>query len=205
MSEAEAKSALAGYGLNVPRSLRAISAEKAAEAAKTLGFPVVLKGEGIAHKTEAGAVVLGLSSRAEVVAAAQAMGAETYLVEEMVTGGIGELLVGVTLDPAHGFLLTLGAGGVLAEVMRDSVSLLMPVTEKDVLIALSKLAYARVLAGFRGAPAGDAGAIAAAVLAVQDYVMAHRATVQEVEINPLIVTPNGAVAADALIRVKEKI
>ena len=100
--------------------------------------------------------------------------------------------------------MTLGAGGVLAEVMRDSTSLLMPVTAEDVLKALNKLAYARVLNGFRGAPAGDAGAIAAAVLAVQDYVTAHRAIVQEVEINPLIVTPNEAVAVDALIRVKEK-
>ena len=205
LGEAEAKGILSGFGVPVPRLVRAESAAAAGRGAAELGFPVVLKGEGLAHKTEAGAVVLNLESVEAVEKAAQDMAAESFLVEEMVPGAVGELLIGVTLDPAHGFLLTLGAGGTLAEVMADRVSLLLPVTEKDVVEALGQLAYAKVLAGYRGASAADIGAIAAAVLAVQDYVVAHREVVLEVEVNPLIVTPTGAVAVDALIRVKEEI
>ncbi len=111
LTEAEAKSALAAFGLTVPRSLRATSAEDAGAQADRIGFPVVLKGEGFAHKTEAGAVAVGLIDRAAATAAAGAMPATTFLVEEQVTGAVAELLVGVVCDPACGYVLTLGAGG----------------------------------------------------------------------------------------------
>ncbi|MCX7644255.1 MAG: acetate--CoA ligase family protein [Rhodobacteraceae bacterium] len=200
LSEAEAKRRLAAFGLDLPRSARAASPAEAARAAATIGFPAVLKGEGFAHKTEAGAVALGLADAAAVEAAARAMPAAAFLVEEMITGGVAELLVGVVRDPAHGFVLTLGAGGVLTELLGDRVSLLVPASEAEVTEALGRLRVARLLSGHRGKPAADLRAAVAAVMAVQAFVVAQAGTLEEVEINPLICTPARAVAADALIR-----
>lgn len=200
LSEAEAKARLAGFGLHVPRSTRAASAAEAARAASAIGFPAVLKAEGFAHKTEAGAVALGLADEAAVEAAARAMQAASFLVEEMVAGGVAELLVGVVRDPAHGFVLTLGAGGVLTELLGDTVSLLVPATRDEVAAALARLRIAPMLSGYRGKPAADLGAAVAGVMAVQAFVVEHAARVEEVEVNPLICTPTRAVAADALIR-----
>ena len=117
------------------------------------------------------------------------------------TDGVAEVLVGVTRDPAHGFVLTLGAGGVLTEMLADTVSLLVPSDEGAVKQALTKLKCAPLLTGYRGRPAADIDSIVAAVMAVQSYVIAQVDVISEVEINPLICTPTRAVAADALIRI----
>lgn len=200
LSEAEAKAALAAYGLDIPGAGRAASAAEAGAVATRIGFPVVLKGEGIAHKTEAGAVVLGLGDAAAVAAAAEAMPTQSFLVEEMVTGTLAELLVGVVADPAHGFVLTIGAGGVLSELLRDTTSLLLPVGRDDVRHALRRLRVAPLLDGYRGKPAAAIEGIIDAVMALQAYVTAHAAQVTEAEINPLICTSTRAIAVDALIR-----
>ena len=198
LAEGVAKQKLAPFGLAVPRSARCATPEAAAQA--NLTFPVALKGEGFAHKTEAGAVKLGLTSASKVEAAARAMAAPGYLVEEMVEGAVAELLVGVMHDPAHGFVLTLGAGGIWTEILRDSVTLLLPVTSDQVQAALSGLRIAPLLQGYRGTSPADIQAVVAAVLAVQAFVISHVDRVEEVEINPLLATPTGAVAVDALIR-----
>ncbi|MFX0546532.1 acetate--CoA ligase family protein [Roseovarius sp. S1116L3] len=203
LSEAESKAALAAHGVDVPQSLRALAAGLP-DAAHSMALPLVLKGEGFAHKTEAGAVALNLASPEVVIAAAERMKAPAYLLEEMITGGTAELLVGVVRDPAHGFVLTLAAGGVLTEILQDSVSLILPVNEADITAALDSLRIAPMLAGYRGQPGTDRATILRAVLAVQDYVAKHADQVQEVEINPLICTPTRAVAADALIRTGDK-
>lgn len=203
LDEGAAKVALSACGLAVPAVRSANSVSGCVEAAEALGFPIVLKGTGAAHKTEAGLVAVGLTEPAEVAAAAARMPSESFLVEEMITGGVAEVLIGVLRDPAHGFVLTLGAGGTLTEIMQDSISLLLPVREEEVLAALDALRIAPLLAGYRGRPGADRRAIVSAVMAVQDYVVAHVARVQEVEINPLICTPEWAVAADALIRIGE--
>ncbi len=197
MTEAEAKAALSALGATVPQSCRAGSFDALSNAATSIGYPLVLKGEGIAHKTEVGAVVLGLNSLSEVMAAAQSMPTESFLVEEMVTDRVAELLVGIVYDPAHGYVLTLAAGGTLTEVLTDHVSLILPVTADDIHAALDRLRIAPILQGYRGATAAHAGAIASAVLALQDYV--YQARPFEVEINPLICGATRAVAADALI------
>jgi acyl-CoA synthetase (NDP forming) len=204
LSEAEGKVRLAEAGLTVPKAERATSPDDAARVAEGIGFPVVLKGEGIAHKTEAGAVALNLSTHGGVKVAAEKMPTETFLVEEMVTGAVAELLVGVVRDPAHGFVLTLGAGGVLTEILKDSASVLVPARAADIEAALDSLKIAPLIAGYRGKPAANRAAIVSAVLAVQDYVIAHAATLEEVEINPLLCTPERAVAADVLIREERK-
>ena len=193
LDEATAKARLAGFGLDIP-------AQRLGADPEGLSFPVVLKRLGLAHKSEAGAVALGLETPEKVADAAQAMGEGRFLVEEMVTDGVAELLVGVVRDPAHGFVLTLGAGGVQTEILRDSQALLVPASRAAVRAALGRLKIAPLLAGFRGAPAASMPAILDAVEAVQAYVLANADRVEEIEINPLICTPDRAVAADALIR-----
>ncbi len=200
LTEAEAKAALKAFGVPVPASARA-SSDELDSAATEVGFPLVLKAEGIAHKTEAGGVALGLKSVDEVSHAATEMPSDQFLIEEMVIGTIAELLVGIVRDPAHGFVLTLAAGGTLTELLKDSASLLLPTTSEDIDAALDSLRIAPVLRGYRGKPAADRAAIIRAVLAVQDYVVAHADRLEEVEINPLMCTRDRAVAADALIRI----
>lgn len=203
LTEANAKRVLADFNVAVPRSDTATSPEAAANAATALGFPVVLKAVGVAHKTDVGGVVLNLRTADEVQAAARDMASESYLVEQMIDAAVAEILVGVTADAAHGFVLTLGAGGVLAELLDDTQSLLLPVTDADIRGALNRLRMAPVLAGYRGKPGAAIDALVAAVLAVQDYVTAHQKDVLDVELNPVIVTQTTAIAADALIRLKE--
>ncbi len=196
--EQDAKVRLKAFAVPVPESLAVEGAEEAAFAAERIGFPVVLKGTGIAHKSDAGAVALNLTSADDVLTAAAHMPVSTLLVEKMVTGTIAELLVGVVLDPAHGYVLTLGAGGVLTELLKDTVSLTVPASAEEIETALKSLKIGPMLTGYRGGPACDMQAIVAAVLAVQAYVTS--APVEEVEINPLLCGRDFAVAADALIR-----
>ncbi|MGI9369605.1 MAG: acetate--CoA ligase family protein [Ruegeria sp.] len=197
-TEAEAKNALVAFGVRIPRSVVA-RPECAVNAANSLNGPLVVKGLGLAHKSEHGAVVLGVQHK-DLTTVAKDIATSEILIEEMETAGVAELLIGVTCDPAHGYVLTLGAGGVLTELMQDSVSLLVPSSREDVREALERLKCAPLLHGYRGKPAADWGAILDAVESVQSYVIANAATVSEVEINPLICTPGSAVAVDALIR-----
>ncbi|MBU2959242.1 acetate--CoA ligase family protein [Citreicella sp. C3M06] len=202
-SEAEAKALLSQAGIRVPKSTRAACAQSAGSSAAQIGFPVVLKGEGIAHKTEAGAVALNLGSAQAVTQAAANMPAQSFLVEEMITGTVAELLIGVTRDAAHGFVLTLGLGGILTELIRDTASLLIPASRDEIRNALSGLRTGALLTGYRGRPGADLDAVLDTVLALQDMVQTHADRLHEIEINPLICRACGAVAADALIRMEE--
>jgi len=162
-----------------------------------------IKGEGMAHKSDSDAVRLNIPMEGWEDTARD-IGTPTVLIEAMVTGGVAELLVGVTRDPAHGFALTLGAGGVWTELLRDTVTRLLPVTETDIGDMLKSLKIYPLLTGYRGKPAACLHAITATVLGVQDYVLNGPDAVDEVEINPLICTPETAVAADALITLGER-
>jgi acyl-CoA synthetase (NDP forming) len=199
LTENDAKAYLANFGLTVPRSCVVTSPQNMQQAVQGLSAPWVLKGIGFAHKSEEGAVKVGLNTPSALQTAASQMRCPTYLVEEMVQGTVIELLVAVTLDPAHGYVLTLGAGGTQTELLNDTASLLLPVNKTDVARALSRLRCAPVLDGYRGVAAIDRTALWHAIEAVQNYVIAHHGQVQEVEINPLMCTPNSAIAADALI------
>lgn len=199
LGEAEAKAALSAHGLVVPRSFSASGSREIDQMLAGLQGPFAVKGTGLAHKSEHGAVRLGVAA-ADVARVAAEIGTPEVLVEEMVTYAVAELLIGVIRDPAHGFVLTLGAGGVLTELMRDTISLLVPASSEDIRAALGRLRIAPLLAGYRGKPGADMDAILDAVGAVQDYVLAHADTLGEVEINPLLATPDRAVAVDALIR-----
>ena len=207
LDEAEAKSALSAFGVKVPASRVVRDAPCAVAAAEALGYPVAVKALGVAHKSEAGAVRLNLRSANEVEAAAgELLGlGGGLLVETMVTGAVAELLVGVTRDPQFGLMMTVGAGGVLVELLGDAASLLLPISAEEVRQALLSLKTAPLLLGFRNRPVGDIDAAVAAVCNIARLAEAHADTLEELEVNPLIVSPagQGAVAADALIRVRE--
>ncbi|MCK5501464.1 MAG: acetate--CoA ligase family protein, partial [Tritonibacter mobilis] len=106
-------------------------------------------------------------------------------------------------DPAHGFVLTLAAGGTLTEIMQDSASVLLPASDAALNTALESLRIAPLLSGYRGVPPADRAAILRAIRAVEAYVVAEAEGLEEIEINPLLCTPSDAVAADALIRRKD--
>jgi acyl-CoA synthetase (NDP forming) len=205
LGEYQAKQALAAFGVPVPRS-RLVPVREAAEAAATLGFPVVIKAAGSAleHKSDVGGVVLNVRTRAEATAAAERLAglSESVLVEEMVTDGVAEILIGMSADPQFGQLLVLGAGGVLTELLRDSVTLLPPFDAPAIGAALGRLKVAKLLGGYRGRPPGDVAALVQAALACTRYASANLERLAELDLNPVIVRPQGlgAVAVDALIR-----
>jgi acyl-CoA synthetase (NDP forming) len=200
LGEAEAKKALQNKGLAVPRSRRAENTEALEACLAKVGLPAVIKAEGVTHKTDAGGVVFALDDTDNAIEAAKAMACGSWLIEEMVNDAVAEVLVGVLRDPAHGFVLTLGAGGTWTEILRDTASLLLPVGENDIRKALETLKIYPLLSGYRGARAADIDAIVRAVLAVQDYVLEHKDEIEDVEVNPLLACPTRAVAVDALIR-----
>ena len=206
LDEAEAKGALAQFAVPVPQIARAMTPLGAAEQAKQLGFPVALKGLGYTHKTEQNAVVLNLQSAADVRQAAERMAAsqmaapDGYLVEEFIPQPVAELIIAILRDPAHGFVLTIGAGGVLTELLQDTQSLLLPVTDKEIESALHKLRIWPLLSGYRNSPSADVQALIATVQALANYAAAHADSLLEVEINPYLVLPSGGYAVDALIR-----
>lgn len=202
-SESAAKDALAQVGVPVPKRVSCEDLDALLIAFEEFTGPCVLKGMGFAHKSESGAVILGITDKNDLRTAAETMGCAQFLIEEMVEDALCELLVGVTHDPVHGFVLTLAAGGVWTEVLQDSVSLMLPANEQDIKTALSKLKISKILSGFRGKPAADMDAIVAVVKSVERFVINTQDHLEEVEINPLLALPHGAVAVDALIRIGE--
>ena len=208
LDEAASKSLLARHGVPVPSARVVRSAEEAAAAAGELGYPVVVKALGVAHKTEVGGVRLDLGNADEVLAAVTEMTglSESYLVEKMVDGAVAELIVGVARDEHFGPFLLVGGGGILVELMKDSASLLLPITREQVLHSLSRLKCAPLLNGFRGAPPADLDAAADVILAIASVVESDPSSIVELDVNPLMLLAEGqgVVAADALVRLSAK-
>lgn len=198
VDEQRAKERLGSLGVRVPRGERARRADVLAVASR-VGYPVTLKGLGLAHKSEAGAVALGLrdATALEVALAAMPESLTEFLVEETVTGIVAEVLVTVRRAAPLGWLITIGAGGVLTELWRDTQSLLAPTTTDEIRSAIERLRISAILAGYRGKPAGDVDALVAFVDHVQRVVVGTNAV--EVELNPVLVTTSGAIAVDALL------
>jgi acetyl-CoA synthetase len=208
LDEVESKSLLARFGVPVPVARIVHSADEAVAAAGELGYPVVVKALGVAHKTEVGGVRLNLGSADEVSAAIIEISdlSESYLIEKMIGGVVAELIVGVARDEQFGPYLVVGGGGILVEMMKDSASLLLPTTREDVLHALGQLKCAPLLNGFRGAPRADLNAAADVILAVAGMVENDPSSIIELDINPLMLLAegHGVVVADALISLNTK-
>jgi succinyl-CoA synthetase beta subunit len=126
-----------------------------------------------------------------------------FLVENMVDGTLAELLVGITRDNTGVFLLTLGWGGTLTELVKDSVTLLLPCTRTEIESALKSLRVYPLITGYRGAPAAKMDSVLSALVALCDYARANADRLFELEINPLLLSAQGAVAADALLRLAD--
>jgi acyl-CoA synthetase (NDP forming) len=203
LNEAESKDFLARAGVPVPSARVVINAKEAVEAAESLGYPVVVKTLGVPHKTEVGGVKLNLGSPNQVSAAVMEMSTlcDSFLVEKMVDGVVAELIVGVACDEQFGPYLLIGGGGILVEMMKDSASLLIPVTREQVRQALGQLTCAPLLNGFRGSPPADLNAAVDAILSVAGLVEKDPFSIMELDINPLLLLAEGqgVVAADALI------
>ncbi|MEM9755493.1 MAG: acetate--CoA ligase family protein [Pseudomonadota bacterium] len=202
ISAQDAKAALAAAGLRFPRAVVVPGGDvdAAVQAWQQIGGSVALKVEGFAHKTEAGAVVLDVEGATAVGNVVSRLPPGDVTVEDMVDGAVVELLIGVIRDPAHGYLLTLGAGGVFAELADDTVSTLIPAGRDEVRAMLHRLRLAPRLDGYRGAPGANVEAILDAVDAVQTFVVEHAGSLGEIEINPLLCRSEDAVAVDMLFR-----
>ncbi|MEZ5872165.1 MAG: acetate--CoA ligase family protein [Nitratireductor sp.] len=206
LSEAQSKAELARFGLKMPGAVTAATVDELVKAARTLSFPLVLKGLGIAHKSEAGAVILNIGDMKSLRAAADRISdiANGFMAEEMVPGAVAEILVGVTRDASGAFMLTIGAGGVQAELLADTANLILPVSRQEVAEALRTLRISAVLDGWRGKPAADTDALCDAIMRIADYAGANADTLLELDVNPVLALPantsNSAIAVDALVR-----
>lgn len=193
--EDAAKALLAQSGVAVPCGISAPSLAALKMRSRDLPARFVLKGLGFAHKTEAGAVRLGLTSLDDQ---REMPGATGYLAEEMITDTVAELLIGLRRDPVLGTTLTLGFGGVTAELLADTVTCVLPVDAAAIKDALHNLRLWPLLDGYRGRTRADIQAVVQSVLALQDL-FATDPALNEIEINPLMVRAQGAIAADAVI------
>ena len=180
-----------------------MSEDQAVEAAREIGYPVVVKvsSPDILHKTEAGALKIGLADEdairkayREVVANAEsyASGAriEGALVGEMVRGGT-EVIVGVSYDAQLGPVLLFGMGGVLVEVMRDVALRVCPISRLDAEEMVAQVRGSRLLHGFRGRPKADVEALVDTLVRVSDLAVHLEGVIEELDINPLAVLPEG--------------
>ncbi|MES0213722.1 acetate--CoA ligase family protein [Mesorhizobium sp. M0028] len=211
--EAAAKAELGASGIAVPRSV-VVTPDQTGRLDE-LSYPVAVKalGAGLAHKSELGAVVLRLGTPEEAWQAvrttaeklkhsAPELSIRNFLVEEMVTDGVGELLVGIRRVDSMGLALTIGMGGTEAELLRDTATILLPASRATIAEALGSLKLFPLLDGWRGRPKGDVEAVVDTIEKFAQFAVSHEERFVEAEFNPLIVRPQGrgAVAADALMR-----
>lgn len=198
IDEAGAKAVLRANGIACPAGITGDTPGELAHQAARLTPPLALKGMGTLHKSEQGFVALGLA-HAELAQQAKAMtDAHRFLVEEMVTAPVAELLVGLRRDPQYGIHLTIASGGVMTELWRDSQSLILPASRTAIAAALGRLQFAALLNGFRGRPTADQQSAIDQILALCQLITNDH-SIAAIEINPLIITINSAIAADALL------
>ena len=208
LDEYQAKHALAECGVQIPVGAIVSSIEEAILFAEHIGYPVVIKAVSCStvHKTEQGGVKLHLRDAGQVAEAMQQMQhlSERFLLEKMLLNIVSELIVGVSRDQQFGLSLMIGSGGVLVELLQDSVNLLLPTDAHTIRNAILGLRMSALLTGFRSQEPADIEACVAAVMAVASYAQQNYNRLLELDINPLMVAPknSGAYAADAYIRLR---
>jgi acyl-CoA synthetase (NDP forming) len=202
ITEASAKEKLASYGVAVPYSVVINSKQELDQKISSVAFPIALKGLGMEHKSELGGVVLGIKDAASLSDALAEFPQcpKGYMLEQMVDDSIVEIIVGVTRDESGLLLLTLGAGGILTELISDSVSVLIPASKNDISTALDTLKVSRLLNGYRGKAVVNRDALLKNILAIQSYALDHAESLIELDVNPLVAREHDCYAVDALIR-----
>jgi acyl-CoA synthetase (NDP forming) len=207
----EAAALLHRYDIAQPRHELVANADAAGATARRWRRPIALKGvaDGLVHRSDAGAVALGLSGARTVAQAADAMAARTgaaghrptgFIVQALAAPGV-ELLVGTVNDPTFGPVVAVAAGGVTAGLLRDAAVRLTPLTDRDAHDIVRELRTFRLLDGYRGAPRMDVAAVEQTLLRLSALAEAHP-EIAELECNPLVVSPGGAVAVDVRARVE---
>ena len=211
INEHDAKRLLAAYGIPVTREQRVSTAAEAVAAARTLGYPVVLKAlsDDIAHKTELGLVAVNLKDEAEL-ARAHAQLSEllakmdsrpadaAFLVQEFVAGGL-EVFAGVSRDPDFGLTLAFGLGGVAIEVIRDFALRMLPLRDGDAEAMIAETRGAALLGAHRRGEAADVKSLAALLYALGDFAWHNAQIIAEIDLNPIKVHARGSIVVDALI------
>ena len=210
LTATEGKQICDAYGIPTPQEGLAASAAEAVRLAEDMGYPVVLKIESpdILHKTDAGGVLTGLESAADVeqgyatiVANAQAYQANAAItgvqVQQMLPAA-QEVIVGAVTDPSFGKIVAFGLGGVLVEVMQDITFRLAPTTDDEALSMLDDIAGAAVLRGVRGAAGVDREALGRLIVSVS-HLINDFPEISEMDLNPIFATPTSATAVDVRI------
>ena len=210
LSEQDSKALLEAYGIALPKERIATSPGEAAKAGRKIGFPVVMKivSADILHKSDLGLVAVGVRDeddarrtykrlRATAKKAAPTASVDGVLVAQMVPGV--ETVVGIARDDLFGPVVMFGVGGVFVEVLHDVTFRVPPFTARDATAMLDELRGAELLRGVRGQPAADRAALVDVLMKMQRLAVDLSDDVAEVDINPLLAGPQGAVAADALV------
>ena len=210
LAEDEGKALITRFGVAVPSGRRVLTVVEAMAAGRELGYPLVVKAlvPDLAHKTDLGAVKLGIQDEADLVTTVQELNllfpGAPLLVETMAGLGV-ELIVGLTDDRQFGPCLMIGMGGVLTEVFEDVQFVLLPATRGDLLHALPALKGYRLLTGFRGAAAADIDGVLDALQGVAQFGMEAAGFYEAVDVNPLLANADGAIALDVKVMLKSEI
>jgi acyl-CoA synthetase (NDP forming) len=206
LDELEAYALLDQLGVSHAPSV-AIDASATAAPSLPFAYPIAVKAlsAAIAHKSDAGGVVLNVHDDAALLAAIRNIRQSTNVVRVLaqpMIAGLGEVLIGYRIDADVGPLVMLAAGGILAEIHRDRSLRLAPVDLAEAQTMIGEVAALKALAGYRGRPHGDLDALAQALVALSQLAVADGPAVAEAEVNPLIVLPKGqgVIAVDALVR-----
>ncbi len=209
----EARKIIELSGIPINKSKLATSEDEAVRMASEIGFPVVMKivSPQVIHKTEVGGVEVNINTETEVRKFYNELIARTkkkipnaeitgILIEEMIQGT--ELIIGTTQDPQFGPMIMFGVGGIFVEVYKDVSFRLVPITTGDAQEMLNEIKGKALLTGVRGLPEADTEQLVNILMKVSDLIETYP-VIKEMDINPLIITKSGAVAADARIILKE--
>jgi len=217
LSEYDSKRVLAAYGIPITRERLCASAREAVAEARAIGGPVALKvmSPQLPHKTEAGVVALGIEGEQSVLlaydrvlAAARACRPDAsiqgVLCQEMIEGAVAEVIVGVLVDPQFGPAVIFGSGGILVEVLGDRSIGIPPLGPAEARAMIEQTKGSRLLKGFRGRPPADIEALARVLVAVGELAVQWQGRLEALDINPVLVLPEGqgVAAVDALVIVK---
>ena len=204
INEFQSKIVLKEIGLNVPMGFIIKDINSLINKFRVLKKTVVLKALEINHKTDVSAVSIGIENESELIDKFKVMKkltkSETFLIEHQVNNVFVELLVGIIRDPQHGYMLTIGEGGILSELRGDTVTLCMPCNKYEIKVALKKLRIWPLLNGYRNKKAVNIAKLVLAIFVLQRYAIDNKDRIIELEINPLLVKSNEVFVADALIR-----
>jgi acetyltransferase len=211
LSETESKRVLACYGIATPKEILVHDAEGAVRAVSQIAGPTAIKivSPDILHKTEAGGVRLGVSTPTEARLAAEQI-LESCLryapqaridgisVQQMVPAGI-EIVLGVKNDLQFGPLIAVGLGGIMVELIADTAVRLAPIVEPTARAMLASLKGNALLTGFRGKPGVDVDQLVDTICRLSELAHDLRDVIDQIDVNPVIASTSGVVAADALI------